>query len=267
MLPEHNRGMYTVPQILTNHAEYFLRTAKELEEVYGYREINLNLGCPSRTVVSKGKGAGFLGRPEELDDFFRKVFDSVTVKVSVKTRIGVDSPEEFEGLMEIFNKYPLSELIIHPRMQKDYYRNTPDWQMFGEALLKSRNSVCYNGDIFTLEDYRRWKEEFPTVESLMLGRGLLMNPALAEEIAAEKAIDPRGIPEQKRLKAFHDRLYDDYKQVMSGEKNVLFKMKEFWVYAEKLFPEEKKLMKEIKKASHLCDYEIAVRKLLQITAL
>lgn len=261
VLPEHNRDMYAVPQILTNHAEYFLRAAQELEERYGYQEINLNLGCPSRTVVSKGKGSGFLGRPEELDDFLLEVFENVKIKVSVKTRIGMDSPEEFDSLMEIFNRYPLCELIIHPRVQKDYYNNTPNWKTFGEALLKSRNPVCYNGDIFTLEDYNRLKAEFPTVDRVMLGRGLLMDPALAEEIRLEKASDPEGIMERKRLKVFHDRLYDDYKQVMSGEKNVLFKMKEFWVYAEKMFPEEKKLMKTIKKTSHLYEYEQRIREL------
>lgn len=261
VLPEHNRDMYAVPQILTNHAEYFLRAAKELEEEYGYQEVNLNLGCPSRTVVSKGKGSGFLGRPKELDDFFREVFEKVRIKVSVKTRIGMDSPEEFGGLMDIFNRYPLQELIVHPRVQKDYYNNVPDWKAFGEALQRSRNPVCYNGDIFTLEAYRRFKTEFPAVDCLMLGRGLLMNPALAEEIKKDKETDTGDREELERLKAFHDRLYSDYKQVMSGEKNVLFKMKEFWTYAENLFPEEKKLLKKIRKCSRLGDYEQAVLEL------
>lgn len=283
VLPEHNRGMHAVPQILTNRAEHFLRAAELLEKEYGYKEINLNLGCPSRTVVSKGKGAGFLAKPTELDAFLREIFENVKIKVSVKTRVGMESPEEFPFLLEIFNGYPLHELIVHSRIQKDYYNNTPDWKVFAEALRKSKTPVCYNGDIFTLEDYRRLKEEFPIVENVMLGRGLLMNPALAEEIkedgikekkTEEKEIREKEIKAEKkaecadrrRLKAFHDRLYDDYKQMMSGDKNVLFKMKEFWSYAENLFPEEKKLMKEIKKSSRLCDYEAAVRKLLQITA-
>lgn len=259
VLPEHNRGMYAVPQILTNHAEYFLRAAEVLEKEYGYGEVNLNLGCPSRTVVSKGKGAGFLAKPKELDDFFREIFENIKVKVSVKTRIGVVSPEEFGSLMEVFNRYPLHELIIHPRVQKDYYNNTPDWQTFSEALRESRNPVCYNGDISTLADYRRLKAEFPAVNRIMLGRGLLKNPELAEVIKSEREASFTDI---KRLRAFHDHLYEGYRQVMSGEKNVLFKMKEFWTYAENLFPEKKKLMKAIKKASHLCDYEQTVRELL-----
>lgn len=266
VLPEHNRGMCAVPQILTNRAEYFLRAAKELKEEYGYQEVNLNLGCPSRTVVSKGKGAGFLEYPKELDAFLGEVFEKAEIRVSVKTRIGMDSPEEFAPLLEVFNKYPLHELIVHPRLQKDYYRNTPNWNAFADAVRKSRNPLCYNGDIFTLEDYKKLKTEFPETDRIMLGRGLLMNPELAEIIKADESCgtEAAGRPDRKRLKAFHDRLYRDYAQVMSGDKNVLFKMKEFWSYAEKLFPEEEKLLKKIKKASRLCDYEQAVRALFGV---
>lgn len=266
VLPEHNRGMYAVPQILTNRAEYFLRAAKELKEEYGYQEVNLNLGCPSRTVVSKGKGAGFLENPEELDAFLEEVFEKAEIRVSVKTRIGMDSPEEFAPLLEVFNKYPLHELIVHPRLQKDYYRNVPNWNVFADAVQKSRNPLCYNGDIFTPEDYKKLKTEFPNTDRIMLGRGLLMNPELAEIIKADRGSGTKAEEktDRKRLKAFHDRLYRDYGQAMSGDKNVLFKMKEFWSYAEKLFPGEEKILKKIKKATRLCDYEQAVRMLFGI---
>lgn len=265
VLPEHNRGMYAVPQILTRDAEQFLQTARELEENFGYREVNLNLGCPSRTVVSKGRGAGFLAKPEELDLFFEEIFARTTVKVSVKTRIGVDNPEEFGPLLEIYNKYPLEELIIHPRVQKDYYGNRPNWEVFGEALQKSKNPLCYNGDIFTSEDFENLRAKFPEVDRVMFGRGLLQNPALAELIKGTGKGEggAEGGTGLKRLKAFHDRLFGDYREVMSGEKNVLFKMKEFWAYAGVQFPGEEKALKKIKKAARLCDYEQAVRELWQ----
>lgn len=297
VLPENNKGMHVVPQILTNRADYFLRAAEELKEKYGYGEVNLNLGCPSRTVVSKGKGAGFLAKPEELDSFFREVFHYIKGKMSVKARIGVDDSKQFRHLMDIFNQYPLCELIIHPRIQKDYYGNSPDWEVFGEAVHVSSIPLCYNGDIFTLEDYRRMKAAFPEVNRIMLGRGLLMNPMLAETIKKEEtgrkktddtgtgkadeagrgkgheselADDPQiekmageeAVMDKKRLKGFHDRLYNDYKVVMSGEKNVLFKMKEFWVYAGNLFPGEEKQLKKIKKASRAGEYESAVEAIL-----
>ena len=185
VLPENNKEIPLVPQILTNRGEFFLRAARELEERYGYEEVNLNLGCPSRTVTAKGKGAGFLAEREALDCFFQEVFEKIRIRVSVKTRIGMDEPEEFRHLMKIFNKYPLHELIIHPRVQKDYYDNLPDWKAFGEAMRMSRNPVCYNGDIFTVEDFRRFRREFPEADKVMLGRGLLRNPLLAEEIRKE----------------------------------------------------------------------------------
>ena len=259
IMPENNKRMHVVPQILTNRPELFLQAARELEERYGYEEVNLNLGCPSRTVASKGKGAGFLAEPEALNVFFQEVFGKIKIKVSVKTRTGVDKPEEFLHLLEIFNQYPLSELIIHPRVLKDYYDNVPDWKIFEEAVNRSRNPLCYNGDIFTTDDFRRFQQEFPSIERIMLGRGLLRNPILAEKLK-ENASECN--PDQERLKAFHDRLYESYQEVMSGEENVLFKMKEFWVYAGYSFPGEEKQLKKIKKASRLTDYEKAAGELL-----
>lgn len=260
VLPENNQGMHLVPQILTNRAALFLQAAKELEEKYGYQEVNLNLGCPSRTVAAKGKGAGFLADPESLYVFFEQVFEKLKIKMSVKTRIGVDKPEEFFHLIEIFNQYPLHELIIHPRVQKDYYDNIPNWDIFAMAMQESRNPLCYNGDIFTVRDFKRFQKKFPDAKRIMLGRGLLMNPMLAEELKTGGNVC--GL-DKKRLKAFHDRLYADYKKVMSGEKNVLFKMKEFWVYAGCSFPGEEKLLKRIKKASGLADYDETVYRLFR----
>lgn len=174
ILPEHNQELFIVPQILTCHAEDFIRAAKELCQ-YGYQEINLNLGCPSRTVVSKGRGAGFLAKTKELDQFFDTIFSESTMKssvaVSVKTRIGKDNPEEFYELIKIFNHYPISELIIHPRTQKDYYKNQPNWNIFADAVKQSKHPLCYNGNLFTISDYQRFTETFQTVPTVMFGRG------------------------------------------------------------------------------------------------
>ena len=136
ILPDHNEGMYTVPQILTNRPEDFIRTAAKLKE-YGYGEINLNLGCPSKTVVTKGRGAGFLAYPDRLDDFLYEVFQKCDIRISVKTRLGMEEPEEFGPILEIYNKYPLEELIIHPRVQKDFYKNTPNMEAFAEAWKRA----------------------------------------------------------------------------------------------------------------------------------
>lgn len=257
VLPENNAGMETVPQILTNKTEYFIRTAHELKEAYGYEEVNLNLGCPSGTVVSKGKGAGFLARKEELRRFLDDIFKAPEVRISIKTRLGMEEPEEFPSLLSIFNEYPLHELIIHPRVKKEGYKGIPHWDVFAEAVKESRSPLCYNGDIRTLEDYRRMREAFPSVERLMIGRGLLANPLLAEQIGGS-AVCPEDIP---RLKGFHDKLYAAYRMELQGDVNVLFKMKEFWVHFGTQFPEKESSLKQIRKASRLSAYEAAVRQI------
>ena len=267
ILLEHNKGIDLVPQILTNKAELMLAAAKELKQIYGYEEVNLNLGCPSKTVVSKGKGAGFLADTEKLERFLEEVFTAISVseqdfpQISIKTRIGMDDAEEFTELLRIYNQYPLSELIIHPRVQKDFYKNTPNLEVFAQAVEQSKHSLCYNGDICTLEDFLRIKETFPTVEKIMIGRGLLVNPALVGELQAYEQCMEKG--EQwtgykidfQRLKQYHDRLFEKYIEQMSGDTNVLFKMKELWVYLGRMFPEQERQIKKIKKANKLAEYE------------
>ena len=254
VLPENNAGMYAVPQILTNSSEDFLRTVHKMKQ-YGYEEINFNLGCPSKTVISKGRGAGFLAYPEKLDSFLYEVFSHVDVAVSIKTRISKERPEEFARLLEIYNRYPLKELIIHPRVQTDFYANRPNLEVFADAVENSRNPVCYNGDIFTLEDYRRITTAFPGVERMMLGRGLLKNPGLARRIRTGQPLDKRT------LRLFHDRLYERYAAILSGEKTILFKMKELWSFLGPIFTNHEKYAKKINKAQRCAAYEEVVERL------
>lgn len=255
---EHNQGFCVVPQILTNSAEDFLRTAEALAD-QGYEEINLNLGCPSGTVVSKGKGAGFLEFPDRLNGFLEEIFRNPPCRISVKTRIGRYEPEEFGKLLEIYNQYPLEELIIHPRTREDYYKNRPKWQVFGEAAENSRNPVCYNGDIFTPENYQSFCETFPEVNSVMLGRGILRDPQLVGKIRYGERRD------WQLLRRFHDRIYEDYRNTLSGDRPLLFKMKELWCYELDLFPNSEKIGKKLKKAQRRSEYEAAVNELFRIT--
>lgn len=254
ILPENNQGLCIIPQVLTNHAEDFIRAAKELEQ-FGYGEINLNLGCPSKTVVSKHKGAGFLEQREALVSFLEQIYSHLTIKISIKTRIGMESPEEFYKLLEIYNSYPIEELIIHPRLQKDYYKNKPHLDIFTEAMRLSKNPVCYNGDIFTAKDYNQFTGSFPQVERIMCGRGLVANPGLMQAIQNNKPLD------KQVLRQFHDKIYEEYQDILYGEKNVLFKMKELWFYMIYMFSNAEKYAKKLKKAERLCDYEQAVASL------
>ena len=251
--PEHNEDIMLVPQIMANNAEIFLKAAQELEQL-GYKEINLNLGCPSRTVVTKYRGAGFLAKPDALEQFLEEVYSKLNIRLSLKTRLGMEDEEEFEHLLDIYNKFPVSELIIHPRVQTDYYKNTPRMESFLNALEKSKTPVVYNGDIFNKEKYQQVMKQMD-VSGVMLGRGVLANPALFGEIRGTEKLS------KERLWEFHERLLADYTQEMSGERNVLFKMKELWFYLAWSFTNTEKYEKKIRKAQHLSDYRLVVKQL------
>lgn len=248
VLLEHNEGIHLVPQILSRKSEEFIKTAKELQKM-GYDEVNLNLGCPSKTVVSKGKGSGFLKDLEELECFLDEIFEGLDMKISVKTRIGMSDPEEFEEIMDVYNRYPIHELIIHPRVQEEFYRGTVHMDAFRTGWEKSKNPVCYNGDIVREEDYQRLVNDFPKLEAVMIGRGILRNPALAGQIRSGKKL------EKKDLRAMHDQIYGDYQEYLSGQKNILFKMKDFWTNPIQIFTDYEKYAKKIRKTQTLKDYE------------
>ena len=256
ILPEHNENIYAVPQILTNRSEGFIKLAKALKD-WGYEEINLNLGCPSKTVVTKGKGSGFLAKPEELERFLTEIFDALSgeVKISVKTRIGKEDPEEFPALLELFNKYPMEELIIHPRVQKDGYGNVPRLELYELAEKQSVNPLCYNGDLYTREQVQNFAERFPGTERLMFGRGFLRNPGLLYN----EGKDSKDIFE--KFWAFHDLVYEGYQERNMGDRNVLFKMKELWSYQVYQFSEPERLFKTFKKMQDCNEYEQMIRNL------
>ena len=256
MAPENNAGLPSIPQLLTNSAHDFLLTIEKLQEL-GYKEANLNLGCPSRTVVSKGRGSGQLADLEALECFLTEIFEKVQMDVSIKTRIGVTDPAEFETILPVFQKFPLKELIIHPRVQKEMYTGTPHKDVFAAAMAVKEFPICYNGDIFRKADYDQLMQQFPNLDRIMIGRGLLQNPALAREIQG-------GAPLSKNeVRAYHDELYDRYREVMFGEKNLLFKMKEFWVYQIESFDVTIKAAKKIRKSQRIYQYEEAINELFE----
>lgn len=256
ILPENNKGMNIVPQILTNDSEGFIDTSKKLQQL-GYNEINLNLGCPAGTVVSKNRGSGFLALREELDMFLDEIFKIDDMKISIKTRIGKDNPEEFYELIKIYNKYPMEELIIHPRTRQDFYGNKPNLEVFKDALSLSTNPVCYNGDIFTTQDHEKLIKAFSEVKTIMLGRGILANPGLMNLIKNNTSLD------KKVLKDFHDEIFNKYIELFNEDKNAIFRMKELWGYMIYIFSDNKKYAKKIKKAQKLSEYNEAVSSLFE----
>lgn len=240
VLPEHNQNMMVVPQIMTNQADVFLEIARQLKD-YGYTSVNLNLGCPSGTVVPKKRGAGLLADLDMLDCFLDEIFTKCSLHISIKTRIGIESPTEWEDIQTIYQRYPMEELIIHPRLQKDQYKNHPNMEIFREALENIKCPVCYNGDLHTIEQCRKFTAHFPQVTNVMLGRGVLKNPGLIGELTGEPAVT------SKTLLAFHEDILAGYKEEISGDINVLFKMKELWSYFGDSFKDSEQFAKRMKK--------------------
>ena len=253
--PENNVGMCMIPQILTNNAEQFIETCEFLAK-QGYKEINLNLGCPAATVVTKGRGSGFLGETVKLERFFEEVYrwnsglpETEQFQISVKTRLGLEDAEEFEEIMPIYNAYPLNEVIIHPRVRRDFYKGMPDLEAFENALEMCKHSVCYNGDIFSADDYINILKRFPSVDKMMLGRGVIANPGLVREIKTGCKIT------KEELRQYHDALYAGYLQYLGAETDVLFKMKEVWFYLGTNFQNGDKIIKKVCKAKRPAEYK------------
>ncbi len=264
VLPENNAGIPVVPQILTNHAGGFLEAAKRFSAM-GYREINLNLGCPSGTVAAKKKGSGFLSFPEELDRFLDAIYKDPSVTagdfaVSIKTRIGRKDPGEWERLLQIYDQYPVKELIVHPRVQKEFYQGAVHRDIFREILKESKNPVVYNGDLFDVRAVEDFLTAFPQTDTIMIGRGLLRDPALAEKIVS---LSPAEKGTDGRFKEFHDALVQQYQEVIGDDRNVLFKMKDLWNFMLQGRPDGPALAKEIRKAQRMPEYKAAVRQVMR----
>lgn len=237
-------GFPVVPQVLTKCVEDFLWLAGVCQDL-GYEEVNINLGCPSGTVTSKGKGAGMLRDTETLDRFLDGIFSHTPLPVSVKTRIGYEKAEEFADILAIYNRYPIAELIVHPRVRKAFYNGPVDMECFLYALQESKAPVCYNGSLCTKQDIAAISAEFPQLQAMMLGRGLIADPGL---------LSPGGT-EAERLAQFHDSLLEEYIRTFGGERNAMFRMKENWRYWLCKFEDSQKLGKRLRKTTDITEYK------------
>lgn len=292
ILPENNKGMYVVPQVLTNKSEELISISKELKE-YGYDEINLNIGCPSKTVTAKGKGSGFLEYPKALEQFFDEFFSKTDTQLSIKTRIGMWEVEEAKQLFLIFEKFPFKEIIVHARLGSQFYGGTPHYDVFEEYGTWSKHSLCYNGDIHSVAQMKELDAKWNFCETYMLGRSLIAQPWMLEhwkkdienfkeiqelqvsgnlktkidnlqiQTISNKEISELTMKQKlETFQQFHDELLEGYKNYLSGDRNVLFRMKELWSYWGTQFQGQEKLLKQIKKANTLKEYESIVKMLL-----
>ena len=263
---EHNQNIAVVPQILTNQAEGFCKVAGMLKE-QGYEEVNLNLGCPSATVTAKKKGAGFLADPDALDAFLEEIFAHSPLKISIKTRIGVENPDEFERLLDIFSQYPIQKLIVHPRVLKEFYKGNVHREAYvrakerlsaaaaDEETVERTIPVCYNGDVTTVDDLRALEAAFPGLSGIMVGRGLIADPALLRKAVGGPAAS------REELRGYHDELYHGYTEAFGMASCAVSRMKAHWFYLIHLFDGADALEKPLRKAREGWEYETVVNQI------
>ncbi len=251
-----NAGIHAIPQLLTRRAEDFIWAARALADM-GYDEVNLNLGCPAGTVVAKGKGAGFLRERNALEVFLKEIFDAnLPIPISVKTRLGWSDPEEFELLKEIFNAFPIKCLTVHARVKTDLYRGKARITAFEKALPSLTMPVGYNGDIVTTKELFEIEKRFPTLSQVMVGRGLIADPALFRKA---RGGNPASLTE---LHDFTTALFEEHALLWGSSKNAMMRMKEYWFLLSNLFDgATDKDLKRIYKARTISDYEEAVKAL------
>ncbi len=254
ILPENNGETPLKVQVLTNNIDAYLKFENEIVAL-GYDEVNMNFGCPSGTVVKKNRGSGFLREPEELDKFLNDVYMNSGIKYSVKTRIGFYETDEWQELLSIYNKYPLTELIVHPRTRQMLYNGYPHMESFDMCFNSSNSPLCYNGNVFSDEDYRRIGDKYPGLSSVMFGRGAVMNPAIFREIKGGEKLTT------EELVAFSKLLEERYRKLLGCEHYTLHKLKEIWIYMVSNYPEETKIQKAIKKSDNLSDLNSAIKRL------
>ena len=256
ILPENNPDMPLVPQILCKDAEAFLWMAQQLQQM-GYTTVNLNLGCPSGTVTAKGKGAGFLKDTYRLEMFLDEVFAKSVLPISLKTRIGMQDPCEFEPLLELYNQYPVEELIIHPRVGKAFYTGPVNMEVFDRALAESKTPVCYNGSLYTQKQVQDFAAAHPQVKAIMLGRGLLADPALVRKLQGGSPL------EKAELRAFLDEIYEGYVQRFGARQSAMRRMKGVWNYVLCMFDDHDKLEKQLRKLKDPAEYNAVVDAIFQ----
>lgn len=263
ILPEINKGIPLIPQILTGNATDFLFMAKLIEEL-GYDEINWNLGCPYPMVTNRKMGSGLIPFPETVVEILEAVLPKMKAQISIKIRSGLIQHDEIFTLLPILEKYPLKEIILHPRIGKQLYKGEAKLENFIHAQNKTKLKLAYNGDITTLDGFYELRGKLPDTTHFMIGRGLISNPFLAYEIKNKHKITEKE--KREKLANIHETLLHYYALNLSGETHILQKILTFWNYFSLQFENPKKIWKHLKKSKNLNTFKANIQTIIQTEA-
>jgi tRNA-dihydrouridine synthase len=255
LLPENNVGLEVIPQIITNDADEFLFVAKYVKEL-GYKELNWNLGCPYPMVTKSGMGSGLISNTEKINHILDRAHSESDIIVSMKMRLGYENSEEILNVLPILDTYPIKNIAIHARIGKQLYKGGVNLDAFQHCIDNTNHKLYYNGDITSVAKFREMQQRFPSIDHWMIGRGLISDPFLPSMIKNNTLEYPEN--KMELFSAFHDTLYGIYSESLSGQTHILLKMYHLWEYFSATFSNPHKILKQIKKAQSIRNYEAAV---------
>ena len=257
--PNLNTALPVIPQILGKNPDDFIYLGNYLFDM-GYVQVNWNLGCPHSKIAKKQRGSGLLPHPDKIDAFLSRVIPDMKPTLSVKIRLGRKAKEEIRDLIAMFNTHKLDEIILHPRTGEQMYTGAADIDAFERAMNACTHPMVYNGDIVDTASWERIRQRFPKIDRFMIGRGILSNPFLPEQIQGLNTAAPppdfqnNDSQKRERLKTFYTDLFNSYKQVFSGPGHLIGRMKGFWNYLGPSFENSKKPLKKLLKSNSEQDY-------------
>lgn len=257
---QNNDTLTVIPQVMTSDAEEFLYVVKYVQEL-GYKELNWNLGCPYPMVTKQGMGSGLVKNTEQIRHILDRAHNETDIVVSMKMRLGYDNPTEILDTLPMLDTFPIKNIAIHARIGKQLYKGGVDWDGFQKALDTTKHTLYYNGDITSVESFRAVKERFPSITHFMIGRGLISDPFLPQMIQQNTNEYPEN--RWQVFNEFHDRIFQEYDEYLSGPTPIKMKMRGFWEFFSASFPNPQKTFKKIKKANNATHYQQATREIFR----
>lgn len=256
---KNNIGLKIVPQVMTCDANEILFVIDYISSL-GYKELNWNLGCPYPMVTNRGLGSGLIANPEKIDFILEQVHSKTDITLSMKMRLGYEEPTEILRAFEVLNQYPLKNIGIHARIGKQLYVGGVDWDGFAKCMDHTDHKLYYNGDIVSVASFEAVSNRFPSIDHWMIGRGLISDPWLPYMIKNKLNSYPEDRIEV--FSDFHDMLFRQFEEKLTGDKAIIRKMVSYWEYFEMVMPEAQRAIKKLKKTKKISDYNLALDKVL-----